>query len=100
VRNQRGVCRKRATIRHDRRGFSRGDAQGTRLLEMNVDNFVAPALTGLRADFITARAAARPMVQHGGGAILMLTSGSGLESTPPEFSDGQDPVPPTPLASV
>ena len=65
--------------------ISRGDVQGTRLLEMNVDDFVAPALTGLRANFITACAAARHMVQHGGGAILMLTSGSGLESTPPEF---------------
>jgi NAD(P)-dependent dehydrogenase (short-subunit alcohol dehydrogenase family) len=65
--------------------ISRGDVQGTRLLDMSVEDFVAPTVTGLRANFITARAAARQMAQQGRGAILMLTSGSGLESTPPEF---------------
>jgi hypothetical protein len=49
--------------------ISRGDVQGTRLLEIHVDDFVAPALAGLRANFITACAAARHMVQHGGGAL-------------------------------
>jgi NAD(P)-dependent dehydrogenase (short-subunit alcohol dehydrogenase family) len=63
---------------------SRGDVQGTRLLEMNVDDFLQPTTTGLRSNFITARAAARHMVRQGSGVILMVTSGSGDEATPPE----------------
>jgi NAD(P)-dependent dehydrogenase (short-subunit alcohol dehydrogenase family) len=63
---------------------SRGDVQGTRLLDMQVEDFLAPTTTGLRSNFITARAAARFMVQQGSGAILMLNSGSGPAWTPPE----------------
>ena len=63
---------------------SRGDVQGTRLLEMNVDDFLQPTTTGLRSNFITARATARHMVRQGSGVILMVTSGSGGEATPPE----------------
>lgn len=63
---------------------SRGDVQGTRLLDMKVDDFVAPTETGLRANFITARACARRMAQQGSGVILMVTSGSGGAATPPE----------------
>ena len=64
---------------------TRGDVQGTRLLDMNVDDFLQPTTTGLRSNFITARAASRHMVQQGSGVILMLTSGSGPAWTPPEF---------------
>lgn len=64
---------------------TRGDVQGTRLLDMNVDDFLQPTTTGLRSNFITARAASRHMVQKGSGVILMLTSGSGPAWTPPEF---------------
>ena len=63
---------------------SRGDIQGTRLLDMHVEDFLLPTTTGLRSNFITARAAARQMVQRGSGAILMLNSGSGPAWTPPE----------------
>jgi len=63
---------------------SRGDVQGTRLLDMAVDDFMQPITAGARSNFITARAAARQMVQHGGGVILMVTSGSGEAWTPPE----------------
>jgi NAD(P)-dependent dehydrogenase (short-subunit alcohol dehydrogenase family) len=63
---------------------SRGDVQGTRLLDMDVEDFLRPTLTGLRSNFITARTAARHMVQRGSGVILMLTSGSGPAWTPPE----------------
>jgi NAD(P)-dependent dehydrogenase (short-subunit alcohol dehydrogenase family) len=63
---------------------SRGDVQGTRLLDMQVEDFLAPTTTGLRSNFITARAAARYMVQQGSGTILMLNSGSGPAWTPPE----------------
>jgi NAD(P)-dependent dehydrogenase (short-subunit alcohol dehydrogenase family) len=63
---------------------SRGDVQGTRLLDMAVDDFLQPLTTGARSNFITARAAARHMVQRGSGVILMVTSGSGEAWTPPE----------------
>ena len=36
-----------------------GDVQGTPLAEMSVADFEAPVVTGLRTNFITARAAAR-----------------------------------------
>jgi NAD(P)-dependent dehydrogenase (short-subunit alcohol dehydrogenase family) len=62
---------------------SRGDVQGTRLLDM-VDDFLRPTMTGLRSNFITARTTARHMVRRGSGVILMLTSGSGPAWTPPE----------------
>jgi NAD(P)-dependent dehydrogenase (short-subunit alcohol dehydrogenase family) len=62
----------------------RGDVQGTRLLDLKVDDFLRPTLNGLRANFLTARAAARHMVRRGSGVILMLTSGSGPAWTPPE----------------
>jgi NAD(P)-dependent dehydrogenase (short-subunit alcohol dehydrogenase family) len=64
--------------------ISRGDVQGTRLLDMDVEDFLQPTTTGLRSNFITARATARHMVERGSGAILMLNSGSGPAWTPPE----------------
>jgi NAD(P)-dependent dehydrogenase (short-subunit alcohol dehydrogenase family) len=63
---------------------TRNDVQGTRLLEMDVEDFLRPTVVGLRSNYITARAAARHMVQRGSGVILMLTSGSGPAWTPPE----------------
>src|SRR5919201_1580079 len=63
---------------------SRGDVQGTRLLDITVEDFLHPTVVGLRSNFITARTAARHMVQHGSGVILMITSGSGEAWTPPE----------------
>jgi NAD(P)-dependent dehydrogenase (short-subunit alcohol dehydrogenase family) len=62
----------------------RGDVQGTRLLDMDVEDFLRPISTGARSNFITARAAARHMVQRGSGVILMVTSGSGVGAVPPE----------------
>jgi NAD(P)-dependent dehydrogenase (short-subunit alcohol dehydrogenase family) len=64
--------------------ISRGDVQGTRLLDMDVEDFLHPTTTGLRSNFITARATARHMVERGAGSILMLNSGSGPAWTPPE----------------
>ncbi|MGW4797608.1 SDR family NAD(P)-dependent oxidoreductase [Nonomuraea sp. NPDC004297] len=54
----------------------RGDVQGTPLIEMSVEDFVRPVVTGLTAGFITARAAARHMTGRGCGVILALDSGS------------------------
>jgi NAD(P)-dependent dehydrogenase (short-subunit alcohol dehydrogenase family) len=56
--------------------ISRGDVQGTPLIEMAAEDLMAPVLTGLRANFLTARAAARRMVRSGSGVILTVTSGS------------------------
>src|SRR6478672_4674729 len=46
---------------------SRGDVQGTRLLDMPADDFLRPTVTGLRANFVTARVVARHMVARGSG---------------------------------
>ena len=64
--------------------ISRGDVQGTRLLDMSADDFLRPIELGARSNYITARAAARQMVKQGSGVILMITSGSGEAWTPPE----------------
>jgi NAD(P)-dependent dehydrogenase (short-subunit alcohol dehydrogenase family) len=63
---------------------TRGDVQGTRLLDMSVDDFLQPILAGARSNFLTARAAARHMVEQGSGVILMVTSGSGEAWTSPD----------------
>jgi NAD(P)-dependent dehydrogenase (short-subunit alcohol dehydrogenase family) len=63
---------------------TRGDVQGTRLIELDVDDFLRPIETGARSNFITARTAARHMVERGSGVILAVTSGSGGAATPPE----------------
>ncbi len=63
---------------------TRGDVQGTRLLDIRVEDFLRPTINGLQSNFVTARAAARHMVRRGSGVILMLTSGSGPAWTPPE----------------
>ncbi|WP_312178627.1 SDR family oxidoreductase [Arthrobacter sp.] len=48
--------------------------QGPPLLEMSVDDVVAPAAAWLRTQFITARAAAAHMVPRGSGTILTLSA--------------------------
>jgi NAD(P)-dependent dehydrogenase (short-subunit alcohol dehydrogenase family) len=55
---------------------SRGDVQGLPLTEMPVDDFLRPVINGTRANFITARAAARRMAERGSGVVLTLNSGS------------------------
>lgn len=62
--------------------ISRSDVQGTPLLDLDVEDFVHPIALGARANFITARAAARHMVSQRSGVILTLTSGSGETTTP------------------
>jgi NAD(P)-dependent dehydrogenase (short-subunit alcohol dehydrogenase family) len=55
---------------------SRGDVQGMPITGMPVDDFLRPVLNGTRANFITARAAARRMAERGSGVVLTLNSGS------------------------
>jgi NAD(P)-dependent dehydrogenase (short-subunit alcohol dehydrogenase family) len=68
---------------------SRGDVQGTPLLDMDVEDFLAPIATGARAAFTISRAAARVMAEQGSGVILMVTSASGSVLKPsPGFQMG------------
>jgi NAD(P)-dependent dehydrogenase (short-subunit alcohol dehydrogenase family) len=67
---------------------TRGDVQGTPLLEMRADDLLRAVDNGLLATFYTARAAARAMVEQGGGVILGLTSGSAKGAHPGMGSTG------------
>ena len=62
--------------------ISRGDVQGTPLIDMAPGDLLAPVTTGLRSNFLTARAAARQMVRQGSGVILTVTSGSSHGAAP------------------
>jgi NAD(P)-dependent dehydrogenase (short-subunit alcohol dehydrogenase family) len=55
---------------------TRGDVQGIALVDMTTDDLLHAVLNGLRTNFITARAAARRMIEQGSGVILALDSGS------------------------
>lgn len=55
---------------------SREDKQGTPLIDMTVEDFTRAPNTALTSHFITARAAARHMVEQGSGVILSVTSGT------------------------
>src|SRR3954447_9437411 len=60
--------------------ISRGDVQGIPLADMTTADFVGPISTGITTNFITARAAARHMIDQGSGVILALNSGSAYGS--------------------
>ncbi|HZD72234.1 MAG TPA: SDR family oxidoreductase [Actinomycetes bacterium] len=62
--------------------ISRGDVQGVPLVEMTAEDFARAVTTGLTSQFLTARAAARQMIQQHSGVILSLTSGSARGSAP------------------
>jgi NAD(P)-dependent dehydrogenase (short-subunit alcohol dehydrogenase family) len=59
---------------------TRGDVQGIPLVDMTTADFIRPITTGITTNFITARAAARHMVEQGSGVILALDSGSAVGS--------------------
>ncbi|HEV3356304.1 MAG TPA: SDR family oxidoreductase [Pseudonocardiaceae bacterium] len=56
--------------------ITRGDVQGVPLIDMSADDLLRAVDTGLRGNFITAKAAARHMVERGSGVIIALNSGS------------------------
>jgi NAD(P)-dependent dehydrogenase (short-subunit alcohol dehydrogenase family) len=60
---------------------TRGDVQGRPLHELSVDEVMAP-IEGLRSSLITAKAAARRMLDQGSGVILWLNSGSAVGAAP------------------
>jgi NAD(P)-dependent dehydrogenase (short-subunit alcohol dehydrogenase family) len=51
-----------------------GDIHGTPVLQMSFDDFTDPIMAALRAQFVTARAAARHMARRGSGVILTITA--------------------------
>ena len=53
---------------------SHGDIHGAPLIEMPFEDFARPITTAMRAQFLTARAAARHMVKRGSGVILAITA--------------------------
>jgi NAD(P)-dependent dehydrogenase (short-subunit alcohol dehydrogenase family) len=55
---------------------TRGDVQGIPLIDMTTDDLLHAVVNGLHTNFISARAAARRMVEQGSGIILALDSGS------------------------
>ncbi len=61
---------------------TRGDVQGIPLINMTAADLTRAVVTGLTAQFNTARAAARRMIEQKSGVILMLTSGTS-EANPP-----------------
>lgn len=67
---------------------SRGDVQGVPLVDMTVADLLRAVDTGLRSNFITARAAAREMIKQGSGVILHLNSASGDGAMPGMGSTG------------
>jgi hypothetical protein len=66
--------------------ISRGDVQRTPLVDMATDDLLRAVVTGLKSNFVTARAAARRMVVQGSGVILHLArrcAGPGTSPPPP-----------------
>ena len=56
--------------------ISLGDVQGTPLVEMGIEDFMAPIDTAVRSTFLTTRAAGRAMVRQGSG-VMLIFGGSG-----------------------
>jgi NAD(P)-dependent dehydrogenase (short-subunit alcohol dehydrogenase family) len=68
--------------------ITRGDVQGTPLVDMSADDLLRAVETGLRSSFLTARAASRRMIERGTGVILHLNSASGAGAMPGMGSTG------------
>lgn len=68
--------------------ITRGDVQGIPVVDMKTDDLLRAVVNGLRTNFITARAAARRMIEQRSGVILHLNSASGDGSQPGMGSTG------------
>jgi NAD(P)-dependent dehydrogenase (short-subunit alcohol dehydrogenase family) len=68
--------------------INRGDVQGLPLIDMTPADLTRAVMTGLTAQFLTARAAARRMIAQRSGVILMLTSGTSAGAVPMMGSTG------------
>jgi NAD(P)-dependent dehydrogenase (short-subunit alcohol dehydrogenase family) len=54
--------------------ISHGDIHGIPLIDMPFEDFARPIMNAMRAQFLTARAAARHMAKRGSGVILAITA--------------------------
>ena len=68
--------------------INRGDVQGIPLVQMDTADLMRAVDNGLRSNFLTARAAARRMIEQGSGVILHLNSASGAGAMPGMGSTG------------
>ena len=68
--------------------ITRGDAQGTPLVEMTKSDLLRAVVNGLQSQFLTSRAAARRMIEQHSGVILHLNSASGAGAQPGMGSTG------------
>jgi NAD(P)-dependent dehydrogenase (short-subunit alcohol dehydrogenase family) len=59
-----------------------GDVHGVPLIEMPLEDFIRPITTAMRAQFLTARAAARRMVERGSGVIMSITATTARHAIP------------------
>lgn len=57
--------------------ISVGDVQGTPLVDMSVDDFLAPIVAAARSNFLTWTAAARRMIAGGRGGVILCFGGGG-----------------------
>src|SRR5215208_3811280 len=58
------------------------DVQGRPLHEMMLEDFTRPIMIATRTQFLTARAAARRMVERGSGVIMTITAGPARRAFP------------------
>ncbi|SDJ98055.1 NADP-dependent 3-hydroxy acid dehydrogenase YdfG [Actinopolyspora mzabensis] len=56
--------------------ITRGEVQGTPMIDMKTEDITAPISNAVTTNYVTARAAARHMVDQGSGVIIALNSGS------------------------
>ena len=59
--------------------ISVGDVQGTPMVEMSLVDYERPIVTAVRTQFLTARAAARHMIEQRSGVILMFGGDGGRD---------------------
>jgi 3-oxoacyl-[acyl-carrier protein] reductase len=62
--------------------ISHGDVHGTPLVEMPFEDFARPITNAMRAQFLTARAAARHMAKRGSGVIMTITATTARHAIP------------------
>jgi 3-oxoacyl-[acyl-carrier protein] reductase len=62
--------------------ISHGDVHGIPLLDMSFEDFARPVTTAVRTLFLTARAAARHMVEQRSGVIMAITATTARHSIP------------------
>jgi NAD(P)-dependent dehydrogenase (short-subunit alcohol dehydrogenase family) len=68
--------------------IKRGDVQGRPLVDMTKDDLLRAVVNGVQSSFLTARAAARHMIEQRSGVILHLNSASGAGAMPGMGSTG------------